>query len=122
MNVFSFEYRYLFSTSKLRKLTRGKRLSDDDRTIIESAYKFFLEGRTRELVQQCLVAPTRTVALIWRAYKTKEGSDTFEEVAICSYLSSIIFVSMAGTGGRGTTSMVKMITFKILYRKFNWDL
>ncbi|KAG6967289.1 hypothetical protein JG688_00006382 [Phytophthora aleatoria] len=106
MNVSSFECKYLFSTSKLRKMTRGKRLSDDDRSRIVSAYKFFLEGRTRELVQQCLGAPTRTVALIWRAYKTKEGSDTFEE----------------STGGRGATSMVKMITFKILYRKFNWDL
>ncbi|KAG3148464.1 hypothetical protein PC128_g23588, partial [Phytophthora cactorum] len=70
-----------------RKMARGKRLSDDERAMIVNAYKFFLKGRqedgrvggrTRELVHQCLGTPTSTVALIWRAYKTREGADTSE--------------------------------------------
>ncbi|KAG6942852.1 hypothetical protein JG687_00018824 [Phytophthora cactorum] len=55
--------------------------------MIVNAYKFFLKGRqedgrvggrTRELVHQCLGTPISTVALIWRAYKTREGADTSE--------------------------------------------
>ncbi|RAW23115.1 hypothetical protein PC110_g20449 [Phytophthora cactorum] len=70
-----------------RKMARGKRLSDDERAMIVNANKFFLKGRqedgsvaerTRELVHQCLGTPTRTVALIWRVYKTHEGVDTSE--------------------------------------------
>ncbi|KAG2796731.1 hypothetical protein PC118_g21904 [Phytophthora cactorum] len=68
-------------------MARGKRLSDGKRAMIVNAYKFFLKGRqedgrvggrTRELVHQCLGTPTSTVALIWRAYKTREGADTSE--------------------------------------------
>ncbi|KAG1696705.1 hypothetical protein DVH05_017928 [Phytophthora capsici] len=68
-------------------MARGKRISDDARAMIVSAYKFFLEGRkedaelagrTREVVAKCLGTSESSVYRVVKQHKAKEDSTSVE--------------------------------------------
>ncbi|KAG1691765.1 hypothetical protein DVH05_000374 [Phytophthora capsici] len=69
-------------------MARGKQLSDAQRDMIVSAYKYFLNlrkegseatGRTRRMVHECIGTPEATIARVWKAYQSGEGVQTLEE-------------------------------------------